>query len=136
MAFKSDKQRRAFFAMKGIRSSSSNSPRIIRDNKNATRKELEKKGIFLVQPADTRLKAFQERIGKKQKIKTLPIIFGSGVIRDIQNPKLKRRDDLKFGRSNLAVFESKKNKGQFFRAQLIGDKFISISDMSKIQKIK
>ncbi len=53
MPFKSDKQRRAFFAMKGIRSRGSTSPRIIRDNKNATRKELEKKGIFLMPNKDT-----------------------------------------------------------------------------------
>ncbi len=53
MPFKSDKQRRAFFAMKGIRSSSSNSPRIITDNKNATRLELEKKGIFLMPNKDS-----------------------------------------------------------------------------------
>ncbi len=131
MPFKSDKQRKAFFAMKGVRSRGSNTPQIITN----TSKEdnMNKKGVFIVQPADTRIKAFQKRIGKKQEVKTLPIMFGSGLVRDIQNPQLKRRDDLKFGK--LAVFESKKNKGQFFRPQLIGNRFISISDNSKIIKV-
>lgn len=52
MPFASDKQRKAFFAMRGVNSKAAISPQIIRNNKNATMAELNKKGIFLVPNKD------------------------------------------------------------------------------------
>lgn len=117
MPFKTDKQRKAFFAMKGANSKSAISPQII----NMPNDTLRKKGIVL---------------NPKKIPKSLRIVFGKKLIRTIGNPALKRRDDLKFGKVGLAIFESRKNKGQFFRPQLIGNKFISISNTSKITIIR
>lgn len=47
MPFKTDKQRKAFFAMKGANSKSAISPQIMRNNKQDSFNELKKKGIFL-----------------------------------------------------------------------------------------
>ncbi len=48
MPFKSDKQRKAFFAMKGIRSRGSTSPQII---SNTPKEEaMNKKGVFFIKP--------------------------------------------------------------------------------------
>lgn len=51
MPFTTDKQRKAFFASRA-NSKASLSPQMIRDNKNATMSELNRKGIFLVPTKD------------------------------------------------------------------------------------
>ena len=129
MPFKSDRQRKAFFARQG--NSRTERPMVINDNSN--REEMKRRGVE-VDPKSIRLQGFKKRLklikGKKAKKlpKTFSIIFGKELIRKIGNPELKRRDDLRFKHSNLAVFESRKVKGVFFRPQVIGQKFIKVSD--------